>query len=165
MLKDSVRTKAYQNAIMENGDIFKDKIVLDVGSGTGILSIFAAKSGAKHVYGIEKANIYIHSRNIIKENGLEDKITIINGLVEEINLPVDKVDIIISEWMGYFLLYESMFDSVLYARDKWLAPDGILLPDSATMYIAALDDGEYYNKKLVYPSLCRIFGTMFMGSL
>lgn len=81
MLKDSVRTKAYKNAIMHNESLFKDKIVLDVGSGTGILSIFAAQAGAKHVYGIEKANIYIHSRNIIKENKLEDKITIINGLV------------------------------------------------------------------------------------
>ena len=56
----------------------------------------SAKSGAKHVYGIEKANIYIHSRSIIEENNLTDKITIINGLVEEIELPVDKVDIIIS---------------------------------------------------------------------
>lgn len=43
--------------------------------------------------------------------------------------------------MGYFLLYESMFDSVLYAREKWLAPDGVLLPDSAAMHIAAIDDG------------------------
>lgn len=66
MLKDTVRTKAYKNAIMQNPSLFKDKIVMDVGSGTGILSIFAAKAGAKHVYGIEKANIHIHSRNIIK---------------------------------------------------------------------------------------------------
>ena len=43
--------------------------------------------------------------------------------------------------MGYFLLYESMFDSVMYARDKWLAPDGILMPDTASMMIAAIDDG------------------------
>lgn len=47
-------------------------------------------------------------------------ITLIKGKVEEVELPVDKVDIIISEWMGYFLLYESMLDTVLYARDKWL---------------------------------------------
>ena len=113
------------------------------------MSIFLAKAGAKHVYGVEKANIYLHSQNIIKENGLEDKITIINGLIEEIALPVEKVDIIISEWMGYFLLYESMFDSVLFARDKWLAEDGIMMPDTAKMYIAALDDEHYYNKKLV----------------
>lgn len=75
MLKDTIRTKAYMNSIMDNAHLFKDKIVLDIGSGTGVLSIFAgmfyiyyiniAKSGAKHVYGIEKANIYIHSRNII----------------------------------------------------------------------------------------------------
>ena len=122
MLKDTVRTKAYMNAITKNEHLFKDKIVLDIGSGTGVLSIFAARSGAKHVYGIEKANIYLHSRNIIEENGLTDKITILNGLVEEIILPVDKVDIIISEWMGYFLLYESMLDCVLYTRDKWLRP-------------------------------------------
>ena len=50
----------------------------------------------------------------------QDKITLIKGKVEEVDLPVDKVDIIISEWMGYFLLYESMLDTVLVARDKWL---------------------------------------------
>jgi protein arginine N-methyltransferase 1 len=65
MLKDTVRTKAYMNSINKNEHLFKDKIVLDVGSGTGVLSIFAARSGAKHVYGIEKANIYLHSRKII----------------------------------------------------------------------------------------------------
>lgn len=43
--------------------------------------------------------------------------------------------------MGYFLLNESIFDSVLCAIEKWLAPDGILLPDTAAMHIAAIDDG------------------------
>lgn len=64
MLKDTIRTKAYMNSIMDNPHLFKDKIVLDIGSGTGVLSIFAgiyllllflinlAKSGAKHVYGV-----------------------------------------------------------------------------------------------------------------
>jgi len=51
--------------------------------------------------------------------------------------------------MGYFLLYESMFDSVLFARDKWLAHDGLLFPDRAKMYIALVDDEAYYKKKLV----------------
>ena len=49
--------------------------------------------------------------------------------MEEVVLPVEKVDIIISEWMGYCLLYESMLETVLYARDKWLADDGLLFPD------------------------------------
>ena len=62
----------------------------------------------------------------------------INGKVEEVELPVQKVDAIVSEWMGYFLIYESMLDTVLFARDKWLAPDGILLPDKATLFIAGI---------------------------
>ena len=49
--------------------------------------------------------------------------------MEEVTLPVDKVDLIVSEWMGYFLLYESMLDSVVFARDKYLAPGGACMPD------------------------------------
>lgn len=75
-------------------------------------------------------------------------ITLIKGKMEEVVLPVDKVDIIISEWMGYFLLYESMLDSVLYARDRYLVPGGLMFPDEATMYIAAIEDQEYKEEKI-----------------
>ena len=61
MLKDTVRTRAYQRAIEENPQDFKNKIVLDIGSGTGILSIFAARAGAKHVYAVENAEIALFS--------------------------------------------------------------------------------------------------------
>ena len=47
-------------------------------------------------------------------------ITLIQGKVEEVELPVSKVDVIVSEWMGYCLFYESMLDTVIFARDKWL---------------------------------------------
>lgn len=47
-----MRTKTYQNAIYQNGFLFKDKVVLDVGAGTGVLSLFCAKGGAKHVYAV-----------------------------------------------------------------------------------------------------------------
>lgn len=52
MLKDTVRTTSYRNAMYNNSHLFKDKLVLDVGCGTGILSMFAAKAGAKHVVGV-----------------------------------------------------------------------------------------------------------------
>jgi protein arginine N-methyltransferase 1 len=126
MIKDDHRTNSYKNAILNNKDAFKDKIVLDIGAGTGILSIFAARAGAKHVYALEFAHIANYATEIIKANGLSDKITVIKSKVEEAVLPVNKVDIIISEWMGYFLFYESMLDCVLFARDKWLNPDGIV---------------------------------------
>lgn len=54
MLKDEVRTLTYRNAMYHNKHVFKDKVVLDVGSGTGILSMFAANAGAKHVYGVRR---------------------------------------------------------------------------------------------------------------
>ena len=120
MIKDKVRTESYMNAMIQNPQLFQDKIVLDIGCGTGILSIFASRAGARHVYGIDAADIAIQAQQIVQNNGLADKITIIRGKVEEVELPVQQVDIIVSEWMGYFLLYESMLDSVIYARDKYL---------------------------------------------
>ena len=140
MLKDQIRTNAYRDAIEGNPDTFKDKIVLDIGAGTGILSIFAARAGAKHVYAVENAEIAFFAKEIIKNNGLSEKITVLKGKMEELVLPVEKVDIIISEWMGYFLLYESMLDSVLWARDKYLAPGGKMFPDRAIIYMAAMED-------------------------
>ncbi|KAI8323305.1 S-adenosyl-L-methionine-dependent methyltransferase [Martensiomyces pterosporus] len=148
MLKDEVRTMSYRDSIIKNKHIFKDKIVLDVGCGTGILSMFAAKAGAKHVIGVDMSNIIDKAKLIVEENGLSDKITLLKGKMEEVVLPFDKVDIIISEWMGYFLLYESMLDTVLVARDKYLQPDGMIFPDTATMVIATIEDGDYKEEKL-----------------
>jgi len=67
------------------------------------------------------------------------------------------VDIIISEWMGYFLLYESMLDSILFARDKYLAPDGKLLPDRAQIFIASIEDEQYKNQKIGFWQ--QVYGT------
>ena len=50
--------------------------------------------------------------------------------------------------MGYFLLYESMLDTVLLARDKYLKPDGLIFPDIATLYIAAIEDSDYKEEKI-----------------
>lgn len=148
MLKDEVRTRSYMNSIMQNKHIFKDKVVLDVGCGTAILSMFAAKAGAKHVIGVDMSTIIFKAREIVKQNGLSDKITLIQGKMEEIEMPFPKVDIIISEWMGYFLLYESMLDTVLYARDRYLQKDGLIFPDKAIIYFAGIEDGDYKDEKI-----------------
>jgi len=96
------------------------------------------------------SSIVDHAKKIVADNNLSDIVTIIRGKVEEISLPegVDKVDIIISEWMGYCLFYESMLDTVLYARDKWLAPGGLMFPDKATLYICGIEDRQYKDDKI-----------------
>lgn len=148
MLKDEVRTLSYRNSMWHNKHLFKGKVVLDVGCGTGILSMFAAKAGAAKVIGVDMSSIAEHATKIVSDNGLADTVTIIRGKVEEIKLPVDKVDIIISEWMGYCLFYESMLDTVLYARDKWLAEGGLMFPDKASLYVCGLEDRQYKDDKI-----------------
>ncbi|VEU39817.1 unnamed protein product [Pseudo-nitzschia multistriata] len=152
MLKDEVRTRTYEMAIKQNGHLFRDKIVLDVGCGTGILSMFASQVGARHVYAVDCSSIAHQARRIVERNGFGDKITVIQGKIEEIELPVPEVDVIVSEWMGYFLLYESMLDTVIYARDKWLVKDGtgIVFPDKAVMYISALEDGQVKRDRIEF---------------
>ncbi|KAG0165797.1 hypothetical protein DFQ30_007992 [Apophysomyces sp. BC1015] len=148
MLKDKARTEAYRDFIYENKDVFKDKIVLDVGCGTGILSMFAAKAGAKQVFSVDNSAIIEKAKLNVKENGLDHIITLVRGKVEEIQLPVPQVDIIISEWMGYFLLFEAMLDSVLVARDRWLAPNGIMAPSHTRILLAALDDEDLKDDRI-----------------
>ena len=72
----------------------------------------------------------------------------VKGKLEDSELPLQEFDIIISEWMGYFLLYESMLDTVLLARDKYLKKDGLIFPDTATLYLAAIEDQEYKDEKI-----------------
>ncbi|XP_077994807.1 protein arginine N-methyltransferase 1-like isoform X2 [Glandiceps talaboti] len=148
MLKDEVRTLTYRNAMYHNRHLFKDKVVLDVGCGTGIMAMFAAKAGAKKVIGIECSSIVELAETIIKDNNLSDVITLVKGKVEEVELPVEKVDIIVSEWMGYCLFYESMLNTVIYARNKWLVPDGLLFPDRATLYVCGIEDRQYKDEKI-----------------
>jgi hypothetical protein len=86
----------------------------------------ALQGGAKHVYAAEASEAYYSAVKVVKENGCSDRVTIQKGKIEELKLPVDKVDVIISEWMGTFLVCESMIESVLWARKRYLHPDGIM---------------------------------------
>ncbi|EEQ27442.1 Ribosomal protein arginine N-methyltransferase rmt3 [Microsporum canis] len=150
MIKDSIRTDAYRDFIYDNKHLFKDKVVLDVGCGTGILSMFCAKAGAKQVIAVDNSDIISKAREIVYENGFDGVITCLRGKIEEVILPVKQVDIIVSEWMGYCLLFEAMFDSVLWARDRYLVPGGLMVPSHATIRIAPVASSDIVQEHITF---------------
>ncbi|KAJ8278016.1 hypothetical protein GJAV_G00082840 [Gymnothorax javanicus] len=139
MIADTVRTNTYRMGILRNSKAIQGKVVLDVGAGTGVLSIFCVQAGAKKVYAVEASAIADQATEVVKLNKMEDRIDVIKGTLETIDLP-EPVDVIVSEWMGYALLHESMLNSVLFARDKWLKPGGLILPFKADLFIAPIND-------------------------
>lgn len=119
--------------------------MLDIGCGTGVLSMFSAQAGAAAVVGVDCSDIIYQAMDIVQENKMEDRVKLVKGKLEELVLPHEKYDIIVSEWMGYFLLYEGMLDTVIAARDKYLAPGGTVLPNRCTLDICALSDHQRYD--------------------
>ena len=121
MLKDSHRTGSYRDAILMNPHVFKGKTVLDVGCGTGILSMFAAKAGAAKVVAIDCSSIAKQAKEIVALNGYADVITVIKGRLEELDLPdlVGKVG----------------------------APGVKLFPSHANMFVSGIHDPQYIQDR------------------
>jgi len=149
MIKDKVRTESYRSFILNNPGIFKGSRVLDVGCGTSILSMFSAEAGAKEVIGVDNSEIAYQAMDVVLENKLNKIINIQKGKAEDLKIE-GKVDVIISEWMGYFLLFESMLDTVIYCRDNYLSESGCIYPDKCNISLVALDDADLYNNKVKF---------------
>jgi|GEM_PF-418342 len=143
MLNDRARCLAYLRALEP---VVKDRTVLDVGCGSGILSFFAARAGARRVLAVDM-DVPPGADETARFNGLDDRVEFITGNLPDIELPVDSVDVIVSEWMGGLLLMEDMLPVVLYARDRWLKPGGLLLPDRARLFLAPMMDAAGIGSK------------------
>jgi type I protein arginine methyltransferase len=142
MLQDAIRTSAYHDGIIHNASDFVDKVVLDVGTGSGILAWFAVKAGARKVYAVEASDVADRALTLMQATGLSDRIIIVKGKVEHLRLPDDeKVDIIISEPMGFMLIHERMLESYMIARAMFLKPGGLCFPTSGTLHVAPFTDG------------------------
>ena len=150
MLMDEIRTSQYRNAIINNKLDFQGKVVMDVGAGSGILSLFAAQAGASKVYAVEASNMAESARALIEANGYQDIIEVINSKVEDIpqDLIGKTVDVIVSEPLGTFLLNERMLETYVIAREKFLKEGGKMFPATAHFCIIPFYDEPIYNEQM-----------------
>ena len=134
MICDRVRTEAFWRAI--DSVVRPGNIVLDVGAGSGILSVFAAWAGAGRVYAVERTSVAVLAQELAAANGVAEIVQVIHGDVMDVELP-EPVDVIVSEWLGGFGIDEGMLAPVIVARDRWLKPGGVMIPGLVTAWVGA----------------------------
>ena len=137
MIRDRVRTEAFRRAI--DAVVRPGDAVLDVGAGSGILSMFAARAGAARVYAVEATSVAVLAQELAAANRVADVVHVIQGDVVDVELP-ERVDVIVSEWLGGFGIDEGMLVPVIAARDRWLEPGGVMIPRSVTAWAALVHD-------------------------
>jgi protein arginine N-methyltransferase 1 len=131
MLNDRARTSAYLHAlrdVVRPGDV-----VLDVGTGTGVLAIAAAQAGARHVYAIESTSIGRAAAALFEANGLADRITLVEGHSTRISLPT-RADVLVSEIIGSDPLGEHALEVMFDAVQRLLTPDARIIPAELALY-------------------------------
>ena len=114
-MQDYIRTSTHQRAVLSNCVDFRNKVVLDVGAGFGILNFFAVQAGAKKVYVVEASNMAKFCEQLVQNNESAGKIIVVSGKIEEVNTP-KPVDVLISESMGYMLFNERMLETYVHAK-------------------------------------------------
>jgi protein arginine N-methyltransferase 1 len=136
MLQDKVRNRAFKDAIFRN--VKKGDVVIDLGTGTGILAIWAAQAGAKHVYAIEETDVADVAETVIKDNGFEGVITVLKANSSTVILP-ERAEVLIAELVGHFLFEEGIVEAIAATRETLLKPDARIIPSSAKVFLAPVE--------------------------
>jgi predicted RNA methylase len=151
MTFDGVRNAAYKQAICDA--VTPNSVVLDLGAGLGMLGLIAAQAGARKVYLVEPESIIEVARKVARANGLLN-VECIQARSETLELP-EKADILISVFTGNFLLTEDLLPSLFFARDHFMAPGGVMIPDRARMMVAPVSAPAYYQENVSNWSLAQ----------
>ncbi|MCF2149644.1 50S ribosomal protein L11 methyltransferase [Desmonostoc muscorum LEGE 12446] len=144
MLGDRIRMVAYKNAIKEV--VKPGMVVLDLGTGTGILGLWALQAGAKHLYAIDvnKDILAIASQNF-EQNGFSGKFDVFHGMSYDINLPT-RVDLIISEIMGNIADNEDFVPILTDAYNRFLKKSGIMLPSRVCSQLVPINSPKAHQQ-------------------
>ena len=147
MIADKVRMDPYVYAM--KAAIGPDSVVLDIGTGTGMHALLAAKFGARKVYAVEPNEAIHLARELAQVNGFGDRIAFIQDLSTHVSLP-EKADVIVSDLRGVLPLYGQHIPAILDARQRHLAPGGILIPKRDTVWMSLVESAKVY-KELIGP--------------
>ncbi|MBA3256289.1 MAG: 50S ribosomal protein L11 methyltransferase [Pyrinomonadaceae bacterium] len=143
MATDRVRMDAYSSALEKA--IKPHCVVLDIGCGTGIMSLLACKLGAQRVYAVEPDDAIQVAREAAAANGFSERIVFFQDLAKNLELP-ERADVIISDLRGVLPLNEHHIPSIVDARQRLLSPDGVLIPLQDTLRLAVVEAPDLYMK-------------------
>ncbi|HKR65505.1 MAG TPA: 50S ribosomal protein L11 methyltransferase [Thermoanaerobaculia bacterium] len=138
LLADEARTGAYRAAI--DATVKPGDVVIDIGCGSGILSFFACRAGARRVYAIDEGPVIELARELARENGFADRITFLRKTSYDATID-EQADVIITETMGNNGLDEGITGILLDAR-RWLRPGGAFLPRSLALVAAPVEQAQ-----------------------
>ncbi|KAH8417856.1 hypothetical protein KR222_007322, partial [Zaprionus bogoriensis] len=118
------------------------QIVMDVGCRSGLLSYLAVEAGAIKVFAVGNMQSAGNVAKTLADGERAEVFEPLAGCLSQVKLPcgLKKVDIIVSEWMGHAIYADSLFCQVMFARDKWLAKGGYIIPNVANLYIHGISD-------------------------
>ncbi|MDR4470740.1 MAG: 50S ribosomal protein L11 methyltransferase [Nitrospira sp.] len=135
-LQDIVRLTAFRRAIQES--VKPGAVVVDLGSGTGILGLLACEAGAKRVYSLEETGLIELAREIARANGCSDQIQFIKEVSTRVELP-EPADVIVADQIGHFGFEAGLFEYFSDARRRFLKPGGVTIPQSLTFCVAPIE--------------------------
>jgi protein arginine N-methyltransferase 1 len=142
MLQDQVRTESYRRAIKQT--VRPGDVVLDLGTGSGALACFACQAGARRVYAIEAEDVIEMAKQICRKNGYQDRVAFVKDHSFRADLP-ERVDVLVTETMGTFGLDEGLLGSVIDARDRFLKPNGVIIPRSLELFTVPVELPGFYQ--------------------
>ena len=143
MIADRARTEAYAAALKRF--VRPGSVVLDIGTGTGIFALLACRFGARRVFAVEPADAVQTAREIAAAQGLDDRIDFIQGVSTRVELP-ERADVIVSDLRGALPLFHHAVPSLIDARERLLAPGGVMIPRADRLLAAVVSAPEIYDR-------------------